>query len=194
MKLAFSLILVTCTALHASAQEPSLTPLDFGFGMLDHGIVDYCNPPPKTKAGYFDSDDYLDIARFDGSRLEIFISSIHGFTLEPQQLKTFSKPIASLGFGGTIWDTHPPLKVTFTDGSEELFFLRRGSLDLEGDLRNSSSHSPPRIIDEIDIQIVWQSQEYGEKMNECVVGDIDGDGEPEFISDWKTSNFSDTTY
>ncbi|MBU0517897.1 T9SS type A sorting domain-containing protein, partial [bacterium] len=87
-----------------------------------------------------------------------------------------------------------PLKVTFSDGSQELFYLRRGSLDLGGDLRNSTSHSPPRIIDEIDIQIVWESQEYPECTWQCTVGDLDGDGVMEFISLWEESRFADTAH
>ncbi|MBU0517612.1 T9SS type A sorting domain-containing protein [bacterium] len=193
MKALSNLLIVGCFALLATAND-YLTPLDFGFGMLHHGIVDFCNPPPNTKAGYFDSDDYLDIARFDGNQLEIFISSIHGFTLEPQQLKTFSKPIASLGFGGTIWDTHPPLKVTFTDGTEELFYLRRGMLDLGVETTRPSASGPPRTISDLEFNIVWESEEYPERMNECTVGDLDGDGVMEFVSSWKENNFADTVH
>ncbi|MBU0517598.1 T9SS type A sorting domain-containing protein [bacterium] len=194
MKAVLSLVLVSCFALLAAAQEPHLSPLDFGFGLLDHGMVDYCNPPPNTKAGHFNSDDYLDIARFDGSRLEIFISTSYGYTPEPQQSKTFDKPIASLSIGGTVWDTHPPLKVVFTDGTEELFCLRRGMLDLDSESHPTSSSRPRRTISEADFEIVWESQEYSEKMNKCTVGDLDGDGVMELISSWRENNSADSVY
>ncbi|MBU1651287.1 hypothetical protein KKA00_03645, partial [bacterium] len=188
-----SLLIVSCFALPASAND-YLTPLDFGFGMLEHGRVDYCNPPPHTLAGNFNSDDYPDIARFDGNRLEIFISTSYGYSSDPQQVKTFDKPIASLGFGGTVWDTHPPLKVVFTDGTEELFYLRRGMLDLDGDVLSSPSPHPPRTISEADFQIVWESENYPHIANRATVGYFDNDGIIEVVTWWKESAYADTAW
>ncbi|MBU0519244.1 T9SS type A sorting domain-containing protein, partial [bacterium] len=158
------------------------------------GMVDYCNPPPHTLAGNFSSDDYPDIARFDGSRLEIFISMTYGYTPTPQEVKTFDKPIASLGFGGTVWDTHPPLKVIFSDGSEELFYIHRGMLDLDGDVLHSPSPRPPRTISEADFEIVWESDHYEYGMDECTVGDLDNDGINELITYWRYFNPWDTCW
>ncbi|HDH58340.1 MAG TPA: T9SS type A sorting domain-containing protein [Bacteroidetes bacterium] len=175
-----------CTA------ETHLTPLDFGFKLLDHGMVDYSHPPQSTLAGRFNSDNYTDIARFDGPKLDVFLCDGFGFPEIPQLTKTFTTDIQGLHFAGPVWEPYPPLKVLFTDGSEALFPVGCNGLDLGG--AAASLPSPPRGLDDLDFQIVWESPEYPEKMNKHVVGDVDGDGVMEFISTWRTASNADTAH
>ncbi|MBU1652047.1 hypothetical protein KKA00_07485, partial [bacterium] len=189
MKALLSLIFAACLALLAAAQEPTLTPLDLGFGLLDHGMVDFCNPPPNTKAGHFNSDEYLDIARFDGRKLEVYLMISGGYPTGPQLVKEFDKPIAALGFGGTVWDTHPPLKLTFEDGSIELF-----SALFESKKSTSSEIDEFRNSDEFEFVKVWEGESYPYGFDECAVGDLDNDGIIEYVTYWKEEHYANHAY
>ncbi len=193
MKCLYVIILTVtfCSFAHA---ETYLTPLDFGLSLMEHGMVDYCNTPPNIQVGNYDSDDYPDIARFNGNKLEIFIASVNGYTAEPQQSRTFQQPIKSLRHDDDIWDGIDDLVVTFQDNSEKTFHHYRGRLNLNGETGGSKPECPPRLIDEVDFEIVWESESYPEEVDECIVGDVDGDGIMEFISVWKEDDYADTAY
>jgi hypothetical protein len=156
--------------------------------------VDYNRTPPDILCGNFNNDDYPDIARFKGDTLEIFIFTVKGYPSRPQMVKRFDQPIRSLRWGGTIWEAHPPLVVTLTDGGEETFYPRGGVLDPAGEPDKLISPDIPRRVSEADFEIVWESDPRPEGMNRCVVGDLDNDGINELVTFWKESTLSDTAW
>jgi hypothetical protein len=156
---------------------------------MAHGMVDYCNTPRNIQCGNFNSDNYPDIARFTGSKLEIFLFMGRGYMREPQQTRTFSKQIESLGLDDFLWDGIDNLEVTFTNGTTETFHHKRGYLDLENRVGVHEKAEVPRTVNEADFEIVWESEPYAYGMHRCTVGDLDNDGINEFVTWWKESYY-----
>ncbi|MBU1881197.1 hypothetical protein KKA08_04125, partial [bacterium] len=171
-----------------------LTPLDFGFGLLDHGRVDYCNPPPKTIADNFNTDNYLDIARFDGRKLEVYLMISGGYPIVPQLVKEFDKPIASLKMNGSKWSKYRRLMAVFTDGTESELPYSGGSIVIDGNESNISLDFPPRTISEDEFQLKWESEQYAFGVDELVIGDLDDDGIEEIVTWWKEYEEADSAW
>jgi len=157
-------------------------------------MVDYCNTPDNIQCGNYDSDCYPDIARFNGNKLEIFLFMGKGYTAEPQQSRTFYKPIKSLKHDDNIWDGIDNLVVTFEDNSEKTFCHSCGVLDLNGTPGAPKKSEIPRLVSEADFQIVWESENYSWGVRQCVVGDLDNDGIDEFVTSWKEYIYGDTAW
>ncbi len=193
MKAVITLLALTLAS-SLAASDTYLTPLDFGLSLMEHGMVDYCNTPPNIQVGNYNSDDYPDIARFTGNKLEIFLLSGNKYTTVPQQSRTFQQPIKSLRHDDDIWDGRDDLVVTFVDNSEKTFHHKRGCLDLNGTTGNSQKPEIPRRVSEADFEIVWESEPRPYGMDEFTVGDLDNDGILELVTNWKEHRFADTAY
>jgi hypothetical protein len=178
----------------ANAAQTYLTPLDFGLSLMEHGRIDYCNTPPNIQVGDFNSDGYPDIARFTGNKLDIFLYMGEGYTTDPQQSRTFQKPIRSINLDGYQWDGSDNLVVTFRDGPEKTFHHGKFGLNLNGATGNPKRPEIPRRVSEANFEIVWESEAYPYGMNKCTVGDLDNDGINELVTWWKESEYADSAW
>jgi hypothetical protein len=180
----------------AAAQGLWLTPADFGFPPLPHGLWDYAHPPANVLAGSCNGDVYPDVVRFDGCRLEVYYARAQGFPARPDAQQTFLQPITDIAFEGEIWSHLRPLKMTLADGSAELIPVTSSGLALreDGFPLPATRTRPPRQVSEADFHLVWESPSYPSGFFSCAVGDVDGDGVTELATYWKMGPYSDTAW
>jgi hypothetical protein len=175
-----------------------LTPLDFGLKVGEHGMVDYQQRPPNILIGKFNQDNYPDILRFSGSKLELFLFSGSGYPVRPQQQRYFDKPILSLRLGGVPWNSNRSLIVTLEDGSERSFDQSGGMLDMRGNEgflpQEASRPTPPRQVSSYDFQLVWESDPKPYGMCRIAVGDLDNDAINELATFWKETENGDSAW
>ena len=69
----FSVILLLTVISAAYGGENLLTPQDFGLVLNQYNQIDMQALPPDILVDCFDGDNYEDIARFMGNRVEIYL-------------------------------------------------------------------------------------------------------------------------
>ena len=189
-------IIVICALSNGvSAVESVLSPADFGLILTERGQIDMTALPTNIAVGHFNGDCYPDIARFEGSRLEVFISKGWGFPIEPSMMKYFEQPIKSIRLEGPIWTDNWDIVLTMLDDTEETIPNHRGCLQLEDEVNLFKKYaSPPPRVCETDFELVWESEPRPYGMDRCAVGDLDNDGIIELVTWWKEAMWADTAY
>jgi len=190
------LLFLICSPISA---QTYLTPFDFGLTMMDpqggrHGMVDYVHTPPNILCANYNSDCYPDIARFTSHKLEIFLFIGKGYTSEPQQSRTFEKPIKTLKLDDDIFDGNDDLVVIFADNTERTFRHEYGGLNLSKTKTTTKSPEIPHRVNEADFELVWESEPRPYGMQECAVGDLDNDGINELVTWYKESHYADSAF
>jgi len=180
----------------AFAQEMWLSPADFGLQPMSHGRWDYARTPAGVLAGHFNGDHYPDLARANGSRLEVYYARPQGFPSRPDGVQIFRQSIRELRLEGSLWSRLRPLSVTLEDGRQETISCRPDGLELAGDgfPLPQTTPSPPRQTAEADFQLVWESPAFPFGLDACTVGDLDGDEMVELATWWKPSHYADTAW
>ena len=163
-------LILTLTITTLTAEE-YLSATDFGFRLTDHGRVDLSCIPPDIAVGNFNHDDCMDVARFQGKCLEIYLNAGWGYPLKPTYEKYYSVPITDITTEGEIWIDTWDIVLTLADGSEERIENHGGQLQIDSAPNVFAKYSsPPSRVSEADFQLVWESEPRGYGMDRCAVG------------------------
>jgi len=187
-----SVILIASLPLYSS--EPMLTPSDFGLQLNQHRQIDLNKLPPNIVIGNFNGDRFPDIARFTCNYVEVFICQEGFFPATPNMIQYFNYPITSIRTEGEIlidwWD----IVVTLSDGSEERIPNSPCGLMIDEAKNPFEKFTPPPIVNSVDFELVWQSENMPWGMNHSAAGDIDNDSIIELVTYYQDSIGADTAH
>ena len=189
------IIIICALSNGALAAESVLSPADFGLTLTERGQIDMTALPNNIAVGHFNGDCYPDIARFEGNRLEVFISKGWGFPIEPSMMKYFGQPIKSIRLEGPMWTDNWDIVLTMLDDTEETIPNHRGCLQMGDEVNLFKKYaSPPPRVKEADFELVWESEPRPYGMDRCAVGDLDNDGINELVTWYKEYHYADTAW
>ena len=121
----FSVILLLTVISAAYGGENLLSPQDFGLVLNQYNQIDMGALPPDILVDCFNGDNYEDIARFMGNRVEIYLNCGWGFYPNPSMIKYFDRNIISMRLDGYIWLGYMDIVVTLSVGYAEKRLRRR---------------------------------------------------------------------